>query len=187
MNSTLAAYTAKDYGNCEIGADSVNSINARENGDTRNFVEPVAEIIESEYVEVLMPTAEENKEKDTANSSIFSSVLDIRSDDEKKSSLYKQNASHFSPHKTSRLDSSNCRSDDANIATDAAVSVEHEEYQYLNHIDRIINHGFKKNDRTGVGTYSLFGAQMRYSLKNGKFQKLYISYSLHNLSQNTKK
>jgi hypothetical protein len=68
--------------------------------------------------------------------------------------------------------SSHCNSDYANTAENIGVTVEHEEYQYLNHIDRIIKHGFRKDDRTGVGTLSLFGAQMRYSLRNGKLEKL---------------
>ncbi|XP_066137779.1 thymidylate synthase isoform X2 [Euwallacea fornicatus] len=42
----------------------------------------------------------------------------------------------------------------------------HEEYQYLNHIKHILTNGSVNKDRTGVGTYSLFGAQMRYTLKN---------------------
>lgn len=46
---------------------------------------------------------------------------------------------------------------------------QHEEHQYLEHIKRILTCGHKKTDRTGVGTLSLFGAQMRYSLRNGRF------------------
>ncbi|KAG8034109.1 hypothetical protein G9C98_004562 [Cotesia typhae] len=49
---------------------------------------------------------------------------------------------------------------------------DHEEYQYLNLVKRIINQGSKKDDRTGVGTYSIFGTQMRFSLKNGVFPLL---------------
>jgi hypothetical protein len=69
-----------------------------------------------------------------------------------------------------------------NRAIDVSASVEHEECQYLNHIDKILKNGFKKNDRTGVGTYSLFGAQMRYSLRNGKLPKLYAVLHFTKLS-----
>ena len=37
----------------------------------------------------------------------------------------------------------------------------HEEYQYLELIEKIIHHGTTKGDRTGVGTKSIFGTQMR--------------------------
>jgi hypothetical protein len=37
----------------------------------------------------------------------------------------------------------------------------HEEYQYLNLVKDVIEHGVKRNDRTGVGTLSKFGCQMR--------------------------
>lgn len=43
----------------------------------------------------------------------------------------------------------------------------HEEYQYLNHVKDIINRGNEMKDRTGVGTLSIFGAQMRWTLRNG--------------------
>ncbi|XP_013185715.2 thymidylate synthase [Amyelois transitella] len=43
---------------------------------------------------------------------------------------------------------------------------EHEEYQYLQIVQKIIDSGDKRVDRTGVGTLSIFGAMQRYSLKN---------------------
>lgn len=45
----------------------------------------------------------------------------------------------------------------------------HEEYQYLDLIRKIMREGWKKDDRTGTGTLSMFGTQSRYSLKNGSF------------------
>lgn len=50
--------------------------------------------------------------------------------------------------------------------------IQHEEYQYLDHIKKILETGVKRGDRTGVGTYSIFGAQMRYSLRNNIFPLL---------------
>lgn len=49
---------------------------------------------------------------------------------------------------------------------------EHEEYQYLNHIKYILENGIKRGDRTGVGTISIFGAQMRYTLRDNVFPLL---------------
>lgn len=41
------------------------------------------------------------------------------------------------------------------------------EHQYLNHMVRIFREGSLKTDRTGTGTRSLFGLQMRHDLKKG--------------------
>lgn len=46
-----------------------------------------------------------------------------------------------------------------------------EEYQYLDLLKELL-HSPKKEDRTGVGTYSKFGHQMRFSLKDGKLPLL---------------
>ncbi len=41
------------------------------------------------------------------------------------------------------------------------------EDQYLNLIDKILNEGQKKSDRTGTGTLSIFGSQIRHKMSDG--------------------
>jgi len=59
--------------------------------------------------------------------------------------------------------------DQVKNAGDESQRQRHKEYQYLDLIRHVISNGNTKSDRTGVGTISLFGAQMRYSLTNGTF------------------
>ncbi|CAD5116601.1 DgyrCDS5477 [Dimorphilus gyrociliatus] len=48
----------------------------------------------------------------------------------------------------------------------------HEESRYLNEIASIIKDGNLRDDRTGVGTYSCFGRQFRYNLRDETFPLL---------------
>lgn len=56
---------------------------------------------------------------------------------------------------------------DASSATE-----EHEELQYLRLVRHIIERGALRSDRTGTGTLSVFGAQMRFSLRDNRFPLL---------------
>lgn len=55
------------------------------------------------------------------------------------------------------------------MSVDSQLDPYHAEYQYLTLLGRTILTGNRVMDRTGVGTRALFGAQHRYSLKDGTF------------------
>lgn len=65
------------------------------------------------------------------------------------------------------LDNEKTVADKTTGSINPSAPLPHDELQYLDLVRRVIDHGARRPDRTGVGTVSIFGAQMRFNLRNG--------------------
>src|SRR5258708_5751871 len=65
------------------------------------------------------------------------------------------------------------------------MQTRHQEYQYLDLMQEILDKGERQEDSIGVSTYSLFGRQIRFDLSNGlpllTTKKVYWKGVLHEL------
>lgn len=92
--------------------------------------------------------------------------------------LNKELLSSFSQHSLStqvdkNLDTANENGEhDKHLLEFREMHFKTEETQYLDLIQKILDTGNVRKDRTGVGTKSIFGAQMRFSLRDNKIPLL---------------
>ena len=61
------------------------------------------------------------------------------------------------------------KSAETSLETEEQAQLPHEELQYLNLVKHIIKNGNVREDRTGTGTLSIFGAQLKFSLRDNTF------------------
>ena len=56
------------------------------------------------------------------------------------------------------------------------------EYEYLALLEKTLTYGEVRNDRTGVGTVSIFGEQLKFDISNSIPSWIKFFFSIYNLA-----
>uniref|UniRef100_K1PMY0 Thymidylate synthase n=1 Tax=Magallana gigas TaxID=29159 RepID=K1PMY0_MAGGI len=64
------------------------------------------------------------------------------------------------------MSDTNCTTNGNHVQNSDSKTDQHDEELYLEAVQRVIDHGRRKSNRTGIDTLSTFGMQMRYNLRD---------------------
>ncbi|XP_076180561.1 thymidylate synthase isoform X2 [Ptiloglossa arizonensis] len=129
--------------------------------DTSNVLQEIVDEIINHYTDIGL--IRKNRNSNKLHVTLMNAKFKL--DDKESNSKH---VSRFDAQNIMKFYSNNF----SNKTMDAQKKEQHEEYQYLNLIEKIMKEGAKCIDRTGVGTLSIFGTHMRFNLRDDIFPLL---------------